>query len=64
MTSLEIFSSTWLATRSPLHRLLETPQAIRDDPALGGSHAGVCTGGRNCSNYPLPDAVVDVIDRL
>jgi hypothetical protein len=29
-----------------------------------GSYAGRRAGARNGSNYPLPDAVVDVIDRL
>ncbi|HMG51649.1 MAG TPA: hypothetical protein VK597_13685, partial [Inquilinus sp.] len=29
-----------------------------------GSHAGFHAGARIGSNYPLPDAVVDVIDRL
>jgi hypothetical protein len=51
-------------TPSPLHRLLERPQAIRDDPAPTGRYAGFCVDHRNRSNYPLPDAVVAVIDRL
>jgi len=53
-----------VATPSQLHGLLARQQAIRKDLVTTGSYAGLCGGARDGSNYPLPDAVVDVIDRL
>jgi hypothetical protein len=43
--------------------LLEMKPTARTDVVPPGSHAGA-TLARAGANYPLPDAVVDVIDRL
>ena len=79
MASLGDFSSAWLPaifqrrgnprpTPSQRHPnatgcLQESGQSARISLRTG-SHAGRRAGARNGSNYPLPDAVVDVIDRL